>query len=238
VAVWVGYHNAGTRRRTLGHGGTGSRAAIPIWEPVMQAVWTHYTPKTALRGPSPEAARQLIALPIHLQSGERVQDRRVTITSTSSDGTVTTSNVFREYFRLDATGKFTETQYKIVSRGDSYIYHGDSSGDDRGFFQRDYDGTSLFGRPGPPRQETFQRGGPFQFPFPFWGNNSSSDNRPRGYDERGRSPQYYQQQQQYQYQQQQQYQYQQQQQQYQQHRQRRVEPEPRRDDFFWGGRRF
>jgi 1A family penicillin-binding protein len=229
VAVWVGYDNAGTKRRTLGHGGTGSRAAIPIWEPVMQAVWTHYTPKTALRGPSPEAARQLIALPISLQSGERVQDRRVTITTTSSDGTVTTSNVFREYFRLDATGKFTETQYKIVSRGDSYLYHGDYPGDGQGgFFQRDYDGTPFFGRPG----QTIQRSsGPFPFQFPFFGNNSSSDNRPRVYDERGRPPQYYQQPQQHQYQQQQ-HQYQQQQ------RQRRVEPEPRRDDFFWGGRRF
>src|SRR5207247_2092282 len=51
IAVWVGYDNA-QGRRTLGPGQTGSRAALPIFEPIMQAVWAQYSPKTALRGPS------------------------------------------------------------------------------------------------------------------------------------------------------------------------------------------
>src|ERR1700710_3329393 len=38
VAVWVGYDNAGGRR-TLGGGQTGSRVAIPIAEPIIQAGW-------------------------------------------------------------------------------------------------------------------------------------------------------------------------------------------------------
>ena len=39
VAVWIGYDNAGGKRRTLGGGATGGAIAVPIFEPVMQAVW-------------------------------------------------------------------------------------------------------------------------------------------------------------------------------------------------------
>ena len=60
VAVWVGYDNA-DGRRTLGSGRTGGNVAIPIFEPVMQAVWAHHSPKTALKPPSPEAKRHLVA---------------------------------------------------------------------------------------------------------------------------------------------------------------------------------
>jgi membrane carboxypeptidase/penicillin-binding protein len=68
VVVWVGYDNADMRqRRTLGGGRTGANVAIPIWTPIMQAVWANYAPQTALRGPSPEAAKQLIARPIDLE---------------------------------------------------------------------------------------------------------------------------------------------------------------------------
>ena len=35
------------------------RGAVPIFEPIMQAVWAHVAPKTALAPPSPEAKRQL-----------------------------------------------------------------------------------------------------------------------------------------------------------------------------------
>ena len=74
IAVWVGYDND-RGRRTLGGGQTGGKVAVPIFEPIMQAVWKHHAPKTALRGPSPEAARQLVALPIDLHSGERLDQR-------------------------------------------------------------------------------------------------------------------------------------------------------------------
>ena len=59
VAVWIGYDNAGNKRRTLGGGATGGGVAVPIFEPVMRAVWNGVTPRTALAPPSPEAKRHL-----------------------------------------------------------------------------------------------------------------------------------------------------------------------------------
>jgi membrane carboxypeptidase/penicillin-binding protein len=59
VAVWIGYDNAGNKRRTLGGGATGGGVAVPIFEPVMRAVWNDFAPRTALAPPSPEAKRQL-----------------------------------------------------------------------------------------------------------------------------------------------------------------------------------
>ena len=100
IAVWVGYDNA-KGKRTLGHGNAGSRVALPIFEQIMKAVWADYAPQTALPGPSPEAARQLVALPIDVHSGAADRDR--------ADRTA-----FIEYFRLDDSGRFTETQYRLV----------------------------------------------------------------------------------------------------------------------------
>jgi penicillin-binding protein 1A len=65
VAVWVGYDNAGGKRRTLGGGATGGAVAVPIFESVIEAVWAHVAPRTALAPPSPEAKRHLSC------SGER-----------------------------------------------------------------------------------------------------------------------------------------------------------------------
>jgi len=48
IAVWVGYDNAGGNRRTLGSGSTGGSVAVPIFEPIMQAVWAYHAPKTPL----------------------------------------------------------------------------------------------------------------------------------------------------------------------------------------------
>ena len=59
VAVWLGYDNATGKRRTLGGGATGGGVAVPIFEPIIQAVWANVAPKTALAPPSPEAKRQL-----------------------------------------------------------------------------------------------------------------------------------------------------------------------------------
>ena len=41
VAVWVGYDNATGKRRTLGGGATGGGVAVPIFEPIIQAVWAN-----------------------------------------------------------------------------------------------------------------------------------------------------------------------------------------------------
>ena len=38
VAVWLGYDNSDGKRRTLGGGSTGGGVAVPIFEPVIQAV--------------------------------------------------------------------------------------------------------------------------------------------------------------------------------------------------------
>lgn len=109
VAVWVGYDNA-RGKRTLGHGATGGRVAVPIFEPIMQASWNVY-PKTALRGPSPDAQRRLVALPIDLHSGVRLHGR--------SNGS------FVEHFRLDATGRMVDTQHRLMSQDSIYmVEHG------------------------------------------------------------------------------------------------------------------
>ena len=76
VAVWIGYDNADGKRRTLGGGATGGHVAVPIFEPVIQAVWANVAPKTALAPPSPEAKRHLACKSIDLESGEMQSQQR------------------------------------------------------------------------------------------------------------------------------------------------------------------
>ncbi|MFL5085171.1 MAG: penicillin-binding protein 1A [Xanthobacteraceae bacterium] len=109
VAVWVGYDNADGKRRTLGNGQTGAKVAVPIFEPIIQAAWTYHAPKTALAPPSPEARRQLAALPIDLATGDRLPPG--------------TRGAFVEQFRLDR-GEVLDTQYRLVSREQTYAYRG------------------------------------------------------------------------------------------------------------------
>jgi penicillin-binding protein 1A len=101
VAVWVGYDNADGHRRTLGTGRTGGSVAIPIFEPVMQAAWTHHAPKTALRGASPEAKRDLV-----VPRAER------------KDTKSAKAVLLPEYLRRDAKGRTVNAQYRLVSRQD------------------------------------------------------------------------------------------------------------------------
>ena len=86
IAVWVGYDNK-RGKRTLGGGQTGGKVAVPIFEPIMQAVWQHHAPKTALRGPSPEASRQLVAMQIDLQQRRAHRRLRRSATTTASAST-------------------------------------------------------------------------------------------------------------------------------------------------------
>ena len=112
VGVWVGYDNTSLKtRKTLGHGQAGSRVALPIFDQVMKAVWADYAPQVPLPGPSPEADRRLIALPIDLHSGARIETR--------------SRSAFLEYFRLDESGRLDESQYRLVSRGHEYSVDGD-----------------------------------------------------------------------------------------------------------------
>ena len=48
VAVWIGYDNADGKRRTLGGGSTGGAVAVPIFDPIIHAVWTDVAAKTEL----------------------------------------------------------------------------------------------------------------------------------------------------------------------------------------------
>jgi membrane carboxypeptidase/penicillin-binding protein len=105
VAIWIGYDNADGKRRTLGGGATGGHVAVPIFEPVIQAVWANVAPKAALAPPSPEAKRHLACKSIDLQSGEMQ---------------VSGGRAITECFRIDRNGQIMDTQYQLVSRGDAY----------------------------------------------------------------------------------------------------------------------
>jgi penicillin-binding protein 1A len=100
IGVWVGYDNKG-KRRTLGGGQTGGRVAVPIFEQIVQATWSMYAKQTPLNLPSPEAKKELVALPIDLASGIRITDRR--------------QGAFTEWFRV-RNGEIADTQYNMVSQ--------------------------------------------------------------------------------------------------------------------------
>jgi membrane carboxypeptidase/penicillin-binding protein len=104
VAVWIGYDNADGKRRTLGGGSTGGHVAVPIFEPVIQAVWAHLAPKTALAPPSPEAKRQLACKSVDPEVGEMQGGGAKGIS---------------ECFRVDRRGQIVDTQYQLISRDEA-----------------------------------------------------------------------------------------------------------------------
>ena len=104
VAVWVGYDNGDRKRRSLGSSETGARLALPIFEPIIEAIWAEQiAPRTVLSGPSAEAESNLKDMPINYESGDRVK----------------TGHVFTEHFRRRPDGKVDDTQYQLVSRESS-----------------------------------------------------------------------------------------------------------------------
>jgi penicillin-binding protein 1A len=105
VAVWIGYDNAGGKRRTLGGGSTGGGVAVPIFEPVIQAVWAYVAPKTALAPPSPEAKRHLACKATDPKSGDESERGGRNLV---------------ECFRVDAKGRIINTQNVLPSRGNDY----------------------------------------------------------------------------------------------------------------------
>jgi membrane carboxypeptidase/penicillin-binding protein len=113
VAVWLGYDNADGKRRTLGGGSTGGGVAVPIFEPVIQAVWANVAPKTALAPPSPEAKRQLACKSIDLESGE--------VQAGGGVGGGGGGKGITECFRIDRNGQVIDTQYNLVSREDADV---------------------------------------------------------------------------------------------------------------------
>jgi penicillin-binding protein 1A len=114
IAVWVGYDNADRKRRSLGSSETGASVALPIFEPIMEAIWArNIAPKTPLSGPSTEAQQRLVDEAIDYQSGDRVRGGKG----------------FIEHFRLGPDDKFHDTQYQVLS--------GRASDDERGAKAKD-----------------------------------------------------------------------------------------------------
>jgi membrane carboxypeptidase/penicillin-binding protein len=163
VVIWVGYDNA-KGKRTLGQGQAGSKVAIPIFEPIMRAAWASYAPQTLLPKPSPEAARHLIALPIDLNSGQRLDSRSYPrFDVRGADGSRVVSGGFVEYFRLDDSGRLNDTQDRLASRG--YGYGGDDNNPFSTF-------QSWFGRPEGPNGFGFSRGYQSR---PFFGGQGAAE---------------------------------------------------------------
>ncbi len=105
VAVWLGYDNADGTRRTLGGGSTGGGVAVPIFEPVIEAVWADIAPRKALAPPSPEARRALSCQSVDLESGA-VQGRG--------------AKAITECFRVDAKGRIVDTQNRLIAHEGGY----------------------------------------------------------------------------------------------------------------------
>ena len=101
VAVWVGYDNADGKRRTLGGGSTGGGLAVPIFTPVIQAVWNNVAPRTALAPPSPEAKRMLSCKSVGVETGEVESGKHRSVS---------------ECFRVDAKGRIIDTQARLLDR--------------------------------------------------------------------------------------------------------------------------
>jgi membrane carboxypeptidase/penicillin-binding protein len=120
IAVWVGYDNGDGKRRSLGASETGARVALPIFHPVLEAVWANgIAPKAPLAGPSREAQAHLVAAPIDYASGNRISG----------------GGGFIEYFRLDASGHMNDTQNQLVSREEiDEMRYGDQGGNSEGYW--------------------------------------------------------------------------------------------------------
>jgi len=97
VAVWVGYDNADGRRRTLGSGQTGASVALPIFEPIMQAVWSYHAPRALLDPPSRQA-------------------RELLVSAAEEGGRRGRGTLLAEYLRRDAKGRAVDARYALISR--------------------------------------------------------------------------------------------------------------------------
>jgi hypothetical protein len=88
---------------------------VPIFEPIIQAVWDHHSPRTVLRGPTPETQKHVVA--------QRVEDEL---------GETTGSLV--EYLRRDASGRAIDTRHRLVGEGEVSMSYDPYAGRDNGFF--------------------------------------------------------------------------------------------------------
>ena len=143
VAVWVGYDNGDGKRRSLGSNATGARVALPIFEPIIEAMWSeHIAPKAPLSGPSREVQRLLVDVPIDYTSGTPLNAPANNANNNFGLGglfgafagnaqrpTPPPGGGFIEHFRRDADGNPADTQYQIVSREEAYAVRNDQGSD-------------------------------------------------------------------------------------------------------------
>ena len=190
IAVWVGYDNGNGKRRSLG-GVDGARVALPIFKPIIDAVWADgLAPKAPLSGPSPEARQQLVDLPIDFTSGDIIRNGR---------------GNFVEHFRLGPDGRVADTQNELVPREEAIARVNEqpqTSNDDTGFFgdgwhtgqsyvpnQGSWQPRGFFtpwGNPGYPQQPPPPSRGQQPQPatrgfFENWGNSEDAPQTPRPY---------------------------------------------------------
>jgi membrane carboxypeptidase/penicillin-binding protein len=173
IAVWLGYDNGDGKRRSLGSSETGARVALPIFQPILETIWNeHIAPKVPLDGPSADAKKFMVDIPIDYMSGTRIGSR-----SQQSDGfgffeqqQQPQGRAFVEHFRKSANGQVADTQYDLVNRDDPYLAQGPQA--------PNYDNNFLFGGGGGPTGQWIGRSyypnqgysnGPPQVPQPFRG---------------------------------------------------------------------
>ena len=135
VAVWMGYDNGDGKRRSLGSSESGARVALPIFQPIIEAIWNdHIAPKAPLNGPSPEAKRQLVDIPIDYMTGDRAGARN----QDQGFGGLFQSQpqqqgpTFIEHFRRGPNGQVADTQYDLVNRDDPYVSQMQAPNNDQG----------------------------------------------------------------------------------------------------------
>ena len=148
VAVWVGYDNGDGKRRSLGSNATGARVALPIFKPIIEAIWAeHIATKAPLAGPSREVQRLLVDVPIDYTSGTPLNAPANNANNNSGFGGLfgafagnsqppapPPGGGFIEHFRRDAEGKPEDTQYQIVSREDAYAVRSDPNADQGSYY--------------------------------------------------------------------------------------------------------
>jgi penicillin-binding protein 1A len=122
IAVWVGYDNGDGKRRSLGSNETGARVALPIFKPIIDAIWAnHIAPKAPLNGPSAEAKRFIADMAIDYVSGNVLNGAGGSVLNGASGP----AGGFIEHFRREADGQIADTQYQIVSQDEAYALRSD-----------------------------------------------------------------------------------------------------------------
>ena len=157
IAVWVGYDNGDGKRRSLGSNATGARVALPIFKPILEAIWAeHIAPKAPLAGPSREVQRLLIDVPIDYASGVPLNAPAANNNSglgglfgafagnAQPAAPPPGGGSFIEHFRRGADGQAEDTQYQIVSRADAYAVRTDPNTDQGSY----YNGPGGYGSDG------------------------------------------------------------------------------------------